>query len=158
MNSAPTATSSLLTARRSSPPCHEPAWRCSLPDTGTPTPTPQCRRELPCCSSPGRIHLLYVGLDSLHRNHHLLSAGRGASRSTQSHLRQPASTPAPPPHGRPSLLSANPEAEQRWLEHLSPAPSPLCLSFPIFMLKPSTHRMHDPGSNVPHIRPKSAHI
>jgi hypothetical protein len=28
------------------------------------------------------------------------------------------------------------------------------LSYPIFMPKPSTHRMHDPGSNVPHIRPK----
>jgi hypothetical protein len=29
-----------------------------------------------------------------------------------------------------------------------------CLSYPFFMPKPSTHRMHDPGSNVPHIRPK----
>jgi hypothetical protein len=28
------------------------------------------------------------------------------------------------------------------------------LSYPIFMPKPSTHRMHDPGSNVPYIRPK----
>jgi hypothetical protein len=28
------------------------------------------------------------------------------------------------------------------------------LSYPVFMPKPSTHRMHDPGSNVPHIRPK----
>jgi hypothetical protein len=28
------------------------------------------------------------------------------------------------------------------------------LSYPIFMPKPSTHRMHDPGSIVPHIRPK----
>jgi hypothetical protein len=28
------------------------------------------------------------------------------------------------------------------------------LSYPIFMTKPSTHRMHDPGSIVPHIRPK----
>jgi hypothetical protein len=28
------------------------------------------------------------------------------------------------------------------------------MSYPIFMSKPSTHRMHDPGSNVPHIRPK----
>jgi hypothetical protein len=28
------------------------------------------------------------------------------------------------------------------------------LSYAVFMPKPSTHRMHDPGSNVPHIRPK----
>jgi hypothetical protein len=28
------------------------------------------------------------------------------------------------------------------------------MSYPVFMPKPSTHRMHDPGSNVPHIRPK----
>jgi hypothetical protein len=28
------------------------------------------------------------------------------------------------------------------------------VSYPVFMPKPSTHRMHDPGSNVPHIRPK----
>jgi hypothetical protein len=28
------------------------------------------------------------------------------------------------------------------------------LSYPVFMSKPSTHRMHDPGSIVPHIRPK----
>jgi hypothetical protein len=28
------------------------------------------------------------------------------------------------------------------------------LLYPVFMPKPSTHRMHDPGSNVPHIRPK----
>jgi hypothetical protein len=28
------------------------------------------------------------------------------------------------------------------------------MSYPVFMAKPSTHRMHDPGSNVPHIRPK----
>jgi hypothetical protein len=28
------------------------------------------------------------------------------------------------------------------------------LSYPIFMPKPSTHRMHDPGSIVSHIRPK----
>jgi hypothetical protein len=28
------------------------------------------------------------------------------------------------------------------------------LSYPVFMPKPSTHQMHDPGSNVPHIRPK----
>jgi hypothetical protein len=28
------------------------------------------------------------------------------------------------------------------------------LSYPVFMPKPSTHRMHDPGSIVPHIRPK----
>jgi hypothetical protein len=28
------------------------------------------------------------------------------------------------------------------------------LSYPVFMLKPSTHRMHDSGSIVPHIRPK----
>jgi hypothetical protein len=28
------------------------------------------------------------------------------------------------------------------------------LSYPVFIPKPSTHRMHDPGSIVPHIRPK----
>jgi hypothetical protein len=28
------------------------------------------------------------------------------------------------------------------------------LSYPVFMPKPSTHRMHDPGSIVPHIRSK----
>jgi hypothetical protein len=28
------------------------------------------------------------------------------------------------------------------------------LSYPVFMPKPSTHRMHDPGSIVPHIWPK----
>jgi hypothetical protein len=28
------------------------------------------------------------------------------------------------------------------------------LSYPVFMPKPSTHRMNDTGSNVPHIRPK----
>jgi hypothetical protein len=31
------------------------------------------------------------------------------------------------------------------------------LSYPVFMLKSSTHRMHDPGSIVSHIRPKSVH-
>jgi hypothetical protein len=31
---------------------------------------------------------------------------------------------------------------------------PTIVSYPIFMPKPSTHRMHDPGSIVPHIRPK----
>jgi hypothetical protein len=28
------------------------------------------------------------------------------------------------------------------------------MSYPVFMPKPSTHRMHDPGSIVPLIRPK----
>jgi hypothetical protein len=28
------------------------------------------------------------------------------------------------------------------------------LSYSVFMPKPSTHRMHDPGSNVPYIQPK----
>jgi hypothetical protein len=28
------------------------------------------------------------------------------------------------------------------------------MSYPVFMPKPSTHHMHDPGSIVPHIRPK----
>jgi hypothetical protein len=28
------------------------------------------------------------------------------------------------------------------------------LSYPVFTPKPSTHRMHDPGSIVPHIQPK----
>jgi hypothetical protein len=31
------------------------------------------------------------------------------------------------------------------------------VSYPIFMSKPSTHRMHDPRSIVPHIWPKSVH-
>jgi hypothetical protein len=33
-------------------------------------------------------------------------------------------------------------------------PLPDILSYPIFTPKPSTHHMHDPGSIVPHIRPK----
>jgi hypothetical protein len=28
------------------------------------------------------------------------------------------------------------------------------VSYPVFMPKPSPHRTHDPGSNVPHIWPK----
>jgi hypothetical protein len=28
------------------------------------------------------------------------------------------------------------------------------VSYPIFITKLSTHRVHDPGSNVPYIRPK----
>jgi hypothetical protein len=28
------------------------------------------------------------------------------------------------------------------------------MSYPVFVPKPSTHRMHDPGSIVPHIQPK----
>jgi hypothetical protein len=28
------------------------------------------------------------------------------------------------------------------------------VSYPVFMPKPSTHCMHDPGSIIPHIRPK----
>jgi hypothetical protein len=28
------------------------------------------------------------------------------------------------------------------------------LPYPVLIPKPSTHRMHDPGSIVPHIRPK----
>jgi hypothetical protein len=30
----------------------------------------------------------------------------------------------------------------------------IVVSYPVFMPQPSTHRMHDPGSNVPYIRPK----
>jgi hypothetical protein len=30
----------------------------------------------------------------------------------------------------------------------------LMVSYLVFMPKPSTHHMHDPGSIVPHIRPK----
>jgi hypothetical protein len=42
--------------------------------------------------------------------------------------------------------------------HLSyyPLAPSASLSYPVFMSKPSTHRMHDPGSNVPHIRPKGS--
>jgi hypothetical protein len=28
------------------------------------------------------------------------------------------------------------------------------MPYPVFMSKPSTYRMHDPGSIVPHMRPK----
>jgi hypothetical protein len=31
------------------------------------------------------------------------------------------------------------------------------MSYPIFMPKPSTHRIYDPGSIVPYIQTKSAH-
>jgi hypothetical protein len=31
---------------------------------------------------------------------------------------------------------------------------PGVMSYPVFMSKPSTDRMHDTGSNVPHIRSK----
>jgi hypothetical protein len=31
------------------------------------------------------------------------------------------------------------------------------LSYPVFKPKPSTHRMYDPGSIVPHIQTKSVH-
>jgi hypothetical protein len=31
------------------------------------------------------------------------------------------------------------------------------VSYPVFIPKPSTHRMHDPGSIVPHIWSKSVH-
>jgi hypothetical protein len=37
------------------------------------------------------------------------------------------------------------------------APGHLVHIIPSFMPKPSTHHMHDPGSNVPHIRTKSVH-
>jgi hypothetical protein len=32
--------------------------------------------------------------------------------------------------------------------------TPTNVSYPVFIPKPSTHRMHDLGSNVPHIQPK----
>jgi hypothetical protein len=31
------------------------------------------------------------------------------------------------------------------------------VSYPVFKAKPSTHRMYDPGSIVPHIRTKNVH-
>jgi hypothetical protein len=39
-------------------------------------------------------------------------------------------------------------------QDLSPEEETELLSYPDFMPKPSTHRMYDPGSIVPHIRPK----
>jgi hypothetical protein len=38
--------------------------------------------------------------------------------------------------------------------NLDPNSAPPRLSYPVFISKPSTHHMHDPGSIVPHIRPK----
>jgi hypothetical protein len=32
------------------------------------------------------------------------------------------------------------------------------MSYPVFMPKPSSHRMHDLGSIVPHMRPKCSQI
>jgi hypothetical protein len=40
-----------------------------------------------------------------------------------------------------------------WLCRLDP-PMPLPMSYPVFMSKLSTHRMHDPETIVPHIWPK----
>jgi hypothetical protein len=47
-----------------------------------------------------------------------------------------------------------PRAAKRWEALATAAPLLLYLSYLIFMPKPSTHRMHDPGSIVSHIRPK----
>jgi hypothetical protein len=38
--------------------------------------------------------------------------------------------------------------------HVDPNAFDVSLPYPVFMSKSSTHRMHDPGSIVPHIRPK----
>jgi hypothetical protein len=58
---------------------------------------------------------------------------------------------------------------QKWIGHYKEVLHPHCtaslghrycvllqskLSYLIFMPKPCTHRMHDPGSIVPHIQPK----
>jgi hypothetical protein len=40
---------------------------------------------------------------------------------------------------------------RRWFETLA---SDEKLSYPVFMPKPSTHHMHNPGSIIPHIQPK----
>jgi hypothetical protein len=44
--------------------------------------------------------------------------------------------------------------EQYDLDDVDDEEDPCDMSYPVFMPKPSTHRMHDPGSIVPHIWPK----
>jgi hypothetical protein len=46
-------------------------------------------------------------------------------------------------------MSWPPQASMECTDHM-----PVLLSYPVFMPKPSIHRMHDPGSIVPHIWPK----
>jgi hypothetical protein len=48
-------------------------------------------------------------------------------------------------------LPGRPMAMRQWPIWTS---QPARMSYPVFMSKPSTHRMHDTGSIVPHIRPK----
>jgi hypothetical protein len=55
------------------------------------------------------------------------------------------------------LVSLNPGFRGQILYFSTIIPSKINkmgLSYPVFMPKSSTHRMHDPGSIVPHIRPK----
>jgi hypothetical protein len=57
------------------------------------------------------------------------------------------------PHPHIHLVQLDEDGHQSdgvWRKMLQLEP----MSYPVFMPKPSTHRMHDPGSNVPHIRPK----
>jgi hypothetical protein len=61
----------------------------------------------------------------------------------------------------PGALHRPPPSMNLWVEQ---APEQLpecrrchpkdCMSYPVFIPKPSTHHIHDPGSIVPHIRPK----
>jgi hypothetical protein len=41
-----------------------------------------------------------------------------------------------------------------WVSSRNISDSDSNVSYPVFMPKPSTHRMHDPGSIVPYIQPK----
>jgi hypothetical protein len=84
----------------------------------------------------------------------------------------PSNAPPPPPPSQdlvhPRVLERPPSPDRSSYRPMEPSDSDAslgghrctihgwgpCLSYPVFMPKPSTHRMHDPGSNVSHIRPK----
>jgi hypothetical protein len=55
--------------------------------------------------------------------------------------------------GSPPIVGAG-GASGRWQRAVTTGLMAFKLSYSVFMPKPSTHCMHDPGSNVPHIRPK----
>jgi hypothetical protein len=57
----------------------------------------------------------------------------------------------------PNIQKSLKFVNSKWMPFIAPKISKLCMrlvSYPVFMPKPSTHHMHDPGSIVPHIRPK----
>jgi hypothetical protein len=62
---------------------------------------------------------------------------------------------------QPWIGLVQPTKQVRCRDWKSPVPTSRSrwelLSYPIFIPKPSTHRMHDPGLIVPHIRPRSVH-